>query len=749
MGKIDDQRRGEKRRLPPSSNVAPWLVIPHGKYSKYQAFYNICADNQLNKKASEKFIPELSKREFHQKNCHQGWLIVLCHDDTDPNYGDCFLWNPQTLDTIQLPSLVGNYELDDTYWLTDCILTSPPQINTNSSSSDGDNYDKDPMVYLLFDGGHDDVVSGDVLLFCHPGEKEWRRHELNIPELPKAMLYLKNKLHIMCFNPVYYEIEVQVGDGFIINTDSIAVTESATGGMLRNFGQYYVESFGEVFRIQKWSIHRGDSTNCCEIETLKLDFASMAWENVKSLDDRIFFIGHNTQLSCWASDLGFSKGCMYYTQHEDTSLYKYDMEDHSILLSLPCPDLPTPWFQPEWLMITTTQSVDDKRQAADCILGKVEHMDKVIKVTENIPRVAWIDEKDDIREARLGILASDDFVWLVSHHLHTLDYIHLRAVSKRYRAILNLKRSSSAGTFQTTDLSPWLFVNPLHNNEKYLMNIPEMCKGSRIRFSKDGWLLMSNSLKLLFHNPFTRSSIKLPDLPDNYDNIIRSRFSGISFSSLPTSSDCTVFAFDKPLGDNVSIFFIKRGEEHWRYVSFDGTYSTPNKKLVEFDTGLNNPVFYNGAFYCLDLNGALGVSKQENGIISWEVLAMLPRPNCEFIYESYLCEGKLLCVLLGHLGKWVRIFRLSNTRMVWVEVENLGQHMLCVSITSCISAVAPTSQMKNKIYFPRLSHEEGILFYSLDSGIYHCVGSRHSAKDYRDSKEMLWCSWIEPNWSQS
>ncbi|XP_026440331.1 uncharacterized protein LOC113339246 [Papaver somniferum] len=271
------------------------------------------------------------------------------------------------------------------------------------------------MVYLLFDGGHNNVVCTDVLLFCHPGEKEWRRHELNVSEEPKTMLYLKNKLHIMCFNPVYYVIEVQsgsdmddeetvsVGDELIVSPDSIPVTESGTGGMLRTVEQYCLESFGEVFRIRKWSIRR---------------------------------------------DLGFSKGCMYFTQDEEMSLYKYDLEDQSILLSLPCPDLPTPWFQPEWLMITATPRVDDKRQMSDCILGKVEDMDKVIKVTENIPCVAWDGEKDGIGEAKLGMLASDDFVWSVSNHVHTLDYIRLRAVSKRYRAIMSLKRPSSARTIR-------------------------------------------------------------------------------------------------------------------------------------------------------------------------------------------------------------------------------------------------------------------------------------------------------------
>ncbi|KAI3977025.1 hypothetical protein MKX01_008883, partial [Papaver californicum] len=60
------------------------------------------------------------------------------------------------------------------------------------------------------------------------------------------------------------------------------------------------------------------------------------------------------------------------------------------------------------------------------------------------------------------------------------------------------------------------FVNPMHNNESYLMNIPELFEGSRIRFSKGGWLLMSKGNTLFFYNPFTKSTIKLPDLSDDH-----------------------------------------------------------------------------------------------------------------------------------------------------------------------------------------------------------------------------------------
>ncbi|KAI3874176.1 hypothetical protein MKW98_010511 [Papaver atlanticum] len=196
----------------------------------------------------------------------------------------------------------------------------------------------------------------------------------------------------MCWNGIYLKIEIQRGSDidhektlavskFRVCLDGIS-TESVSGGLAYCFKQYFVESFGEVFLIYISSISRGIYQNyVSQIVVSKLDFSSMAWVDVKSLDDHVFFLSRRTQLFCLASDLGFSKGCVYYTLHGEMSLYRYDLEDQSISLSLPCPDLRTPWFLLHWLMITTPPRIDDRR-TADCNLRKVEHMDEVVKVME-------------------------------------------------------------------------------------------------------------------------------------------------------------------------------------------------------------------------------------------------------------------------------------------------------------------------------------------------------------------------------
>ncbi|RZC90722.1 hypothetical protein C5167_028555 [Papaver somniferum] len=241
--------------------------------------------------------------------------------------------------------------------------------------------------------------------------------------------------------------------------------------------------------------------------------------------------------------------------------------------------------------------------------------------------------------------------------------------------------------FSDDNLAAYVFLNPLHT-EKYLMNIPELFKEQ-----------LSNSQTYQTTRNFcTQSSLSLP------------------------------------------------GDESWTINILDNV--PPNRKDVSFKLSLNNPVFYRGAFYCLDCNGTLGVYDL-NGF-SWEILVKVPPPSCSFIYKRFLveCGGELLSVYLGNFGEWVRAFRLDMPEKVWMEVKHLGKHMLFISNASCVSAVAPNCRMDNKIYFPRL-HNRELLCYSLETGTYNSLSSGSSAADFYESTEYLSCSWIEPDWSET
>ncbi|KAI3894453.1 hypothetical protein MKW92_017641, partial [Papaver armeniacum] len=337
-----------------------------------------------------------------------------------------------------LPNLNHFSQLDG-YHIKDCLLSSPPQsshtstsggdgiegssssnyshsgsISSTSSSCSGD--DDDSMVYILYGGGK----SPDILIYCHPGGKEWGKHEF-VDKIGRieSMFYFKAKLYIMCLCLDLLEITIQHGsisiNELITKNEDKLFKSERVGGYFDNCSHsYYMESFGEVFRIDRYLIQRGDYAHfITRIIVSKLDFSSLTWEEMKILKDHVFFISyfHDTLLSCLASDLGLSKGCVYFTLKCDLSLYKYDLEDESILLSLLCLDIPTPWMSPRWLMIPATSRVDDSRTTTDLMLGEDEDIEKVIKATES--RTGTVDkdeDKKDTEQARLFVKLDDDIV---------------------------------------------------------------------------------------------------------------------------------------------------------------------------------------------------------------------------------------------------------------------------------------------------------------------------------------------------
>ncbi|XP_026451236.1 uncharacterized protein LOC113351471 [Papaver somniferum] len=186
-------------------------------------------------------------------------------------------------------------------------------------------------------------------------------------------------------------------------------------------------------------------------------------------------------------------------------------------------------------------------------------------------RIADVLASQDSRNARLqeenmdnggeteelkqwGFLSDYDNTEEIAKFLHPVDCIHFRLACIESSVLPPLNRiSASTRTTATTCLSPWLmsifednkkticeYLDPIFNNEKYLMKSCKELVGATIRFSKGGWLLLSKGKKTIFcYNPFTREMIRLPDVPDDYV------LGGMSFSSVPTSRDCVVIVISK------------------------------------------------------------------------------------------------------------------------------------------------------------------------------------------------------------
>ncbi|KAI3956897.1 hypothetical protein MKX01_000931 [Papaver californicum] len=356
-----------------SKAAVPWLVFPYGEGKENQAFYNIFEPNNTSYRMC---IPELSRKSFWQKHSHQGWLIIICHekdnvDDVDNNqsvqnwiYGDCFLWNLVTLETIQLPSLLYWMNKPDEFRMIDCVLSSPPRVLIGD---DGDD-DKDPIVLFLFLRQNDACeLIEHVFLFCKPGDKQWRtqlvlRDIISMREL-KSLQCFKGKLYAMGMNENHLEIEMQHQIG--ANDDDNSLTLSIIPFQVsfctlfsfqgaRDYPMvltYFVECYDELFKIDMNCNERGSETVVTSILITRLDFSLVEWKVVNSLGDHVLFAGDKTACCCSAAGLGLARGCLYYTIYENQGLYKFDVESTDESVTLPGPMMPTSGFSSDWIML--------------------------------------------------------------------------------------------------------------------------------------------------------------------------------------------------------------------------------------------------------------------------------------------------------------------------------------------------------------------------------------------------------------
>jgi len=114
-----------------------------------------------------------------------------------------------------------------------------------------------------------------------------------------------------------------------------------------------VESRGDLFAV-RFSLELARGKGVVDIFVYKLVFSDNAWVKVAQLgDSRVFFLGKGTVgASMAAEEVGLKENCIYFTNEDDKGLYVYDMEQGSITLHNPGPDVPD-CTEPMFLMPTT------------------------------------------------------------------------------------------------------------------------------------------------------------------------------------------------------------------------------------------------------------------------------------------------------------------------------------------------------------------------------------------------------------
>ncbi|KAG8386108.1 hypothetical protein BUALT_Bualt03G0114700 [Buddleja alternifolia] len=671
----------------------PWLVYYHGKGYKDQTFcYNI--SGPLPVKIYRQKIPVLHDKKV--LSCSYGWLVL--YDDKRNRFSLC---NSSNFDIIRLPSL----ELSRENEIDSCILSSSP--NTPNCK------------ILLF------LKNIPSIMRCGLSDEEWSEirygNQLKGIELSTRDDIINGPLcfsqPVICGDKIYAKL-CEGGCSFLW---SIEIVEPVGMALcrLKNFPErdhlcsyraqeYMVESQGELFSIFfMW----GGLGDILKIEMRRLNFDSMDWETLERIKSRSFFICRDYCLSCVASE----SGCIYFIKSEDPSLYCYNMEDESLSEPLPCPNLPTQWLSPIWILPQApirhnkTGSLDLKENAQHD-LGKK-------------------GSSSSDEETQSYDLPSDLLQHEIIKRLTPVDYLNLRTVGRIYRQVASREK------WRTALFSYPLLMNTFRNqshcsvtislNQNFLMKIPNSLKDTTICYSNHGWVLMSRKDIVHLYNPFTKdvTSYTCPLEPQE----------SFFFASKPSCSDYILIG--------ISFFYRLMVVVNVRY---PGANIWTRHVLVtncNFNPKGNAPVFFQDAYYYLDRqNGFLGKLKLGKRKCTWEFVAK--RPCKRTFQHNFLveCDGELLSVFLGRAERWVGVYKFNQRlgfRRAWERVRSMSNYNLYLSQSPSFS-IAASPGGGNKLYFPRF-RGCGIVFYSLETGKWQFFGRLN------DTKLLLDSCWIKPS----
>ncbi|CAK8530967.1 unnamed protein product [Lathyrus sativus] len=699
----------------------PMLMYFTGKTLGNQTFCSISDPS----KSYSTWNPEFRRSKL--LTVQHGWF--LWENIISKSISTLFLWNPYNLNKIVLQPLEHN-GAD----FGNCILSSPPSNNQTCS------------LYLF-------AKHSPSIFYYQLGDKQWTKvcfyNEIvrvlamqRKAPLDESMSYFDNPVYCngsfyagMMILSDYIMVVIQnlQPNGFTINcTHDRMIKQLPTG--FEQLISRLIACNNELFRIEIF-YDLGKVTAVC---VFKFDCFQRAWEKVKSIKDKVFFISSlDPSFVCQAINQETEGGRIYIALGTSNFVYIYNIQDNCIVTRQPFSNLSSKrlsysrWVMPNtWMADSFKQEIGEFHQS----ICDVEHL------------------KDGENEAHNGFLLSLDAVEVIAKHINNvLDYLNFRATNKFFRLAapqIQWRSSSSMSRFDDRFTCPLLvfsedavftFVNPKHGLKyKYMINFRQCWNfNSEICCSKDGWLLLGalkNSKGFQgFFNPFTKQVIPLPFWDIEIKN---TRCVGMSHS--PTSNECVVVELDK-------IFFfspITTAFVHLLGDKFSGHFTFEDCKFPVCNV---SPVFHNGSFYFLSVRGKLAVLQVTRENYSWKELQE-PQTPCSSYFNSFLveCDGNLLAVFESTIAKGgIQVFKLNESTMTWIKLQNLKNHMIFVGKTS-FSAVATVPGMENKIYFSRF-YEHSLVFYSLQTNNYHTF-QHDQVVNFHHMRQHLNGSWIQPRW---
>nr|XP_043624482.1 F-box protein At4g00893-like [Erigeron canadensis] len=461
---------------------------------------------------------------------------------------------------------------------------------------------------------------------------------------------------------------------------------------------------------------------------------AMMWEEMADPKNAVFFVDLVSDKSIFyrhaiSSELG---GYVHIRDETGKMIYSYDVEDKTISLS----SVPFPTCH---MLLWECRLEGDHREAQCIIDSKREGEDKMLATSV-------MDDKVEFNS-----MMSESGLQNIPFHLLEMimefcvgvEYMHFRATCKRCHLAAPLIPWSNKET--ATLISPWLmvvdknqgiitFTDPVFGDKYFMRNSLVSIHDDTICCSRFGWVLFHSSADVTFVNPFTSAIRKLPATWRFLDSVC--------FSAPPTSPDCMVAGFTLRGEPHVYIHLVAR-EQTWRRI-----------RLYDGPSSFCFPTLYGRDLYTISKNGELYAFRnivqqqaQEQDYVWSKVVGAQSRFGQYFLVN---CDQHLLLVIVGHFGETVEVFKLNDHKREWEMIESIGRYTIYISRTTCLSMEAKTSEMENKIFFPRLHSKNGkIVFYSLKTCRFHTFDGKNIIKENSNIgiEHVNPNVWIEPSWS--
>ncbi|KAJ4980829.1 hypothetical protein NE237_031666 [Protea cynaroides] len=218
--------------------------------------------------------------EIHRKWCggsSQGWLITV-----DESTGEIQLFNPVSRSRVLLPSL-------STFYLQPEYIEDPHPSDYISKAALSANPCRTLDYVILAIVGHD-----EKLAYYQSGADKWINMRTNLI-LFEDVIYYKGLFYAVC----YYGAVLSYDFSFEPPIETLITGRSTEG---RTCDMYYlVESLGELLLVLR---HFNDTVpnKTVRFEVCKLDERKREWIQMKSIGDRILFLGYGCSTSIAAQD---------------------------------------------------------------------------------------------------------------------------------------------------------------------------------------------------------------------------------------------------------------------------------------------------------------------------------------------------------------------------------------------------------------------------------------------------------------